>query len=97
MAVAGEVVGAAAPIRLDLTGPLAGRHVLVNLDALDTGVLEDLQSGQFAKILDIFERLLVGGDLPHGIAREGLRKLKLRELNALISALPRLFDIPNQG
>lgn len=87
--------GGPATARLDLTGALAGRHIVVNLDELDTGVLEDLQSGRFAKILDIFERILVGGDLPHGIAREGLRKLKLRETTVLIEALPELFAIPN--
>lgn len=80
--------------RVDLSGSLAGHYVRIDLDQLDCGVFEDLESGKFAKIIDVLERLIVGGDLPHGRDRAGFRRLKPAQLKELCELLPALVDIP---
>jgi len=83
------------PVRCDLEGVLDGFHILVDLDALDVGLLEDLEANQVTKILDALERIIVDGNLPHGVDRAGLRRLKPSQLAEMVKTLPRLFNIPN--
>lgn len=68
----------AEPLRVDLSGPLAGSHLLIDEDALDFGTLEDFESGNIKTTLDALARVIVGGDLPHGTDRDGLRRLSTR-------------------
>lgn len=80
--------------RVELGGALAGYYVRVDVDQLDCGLVEDLESRQVTKILDVLARLLVGGDLPNGHTRDALRKLKPNQMTALVDIIPGLFDIP---
>ncbi len=80
--------------RVDLGGSLAGYYVRVDVDALDCGVLEDLESAKIGRILAALAGLLVGGDLPHGHDLAGLRKLKPQQLGDLVGILPELIEIP---
>lgn len=80
--------------RVELGGALAGHYIRVNVDALDCGVIEDMESGKVGKILAAFASLIVGGDLPHGHDHAGLRKLKPDQLTAIALAIPELFTVP---
>lgn len=83
------------PVRVDLTGALEGHHVLVDLEQVDVGLIEDLSSKSFTPMIDAFARLVVGGDLPHGNDRAGLRRLKLPQMKALGDAIDGVITIPN--
>jgi len=80
--------------RVDLAGALAGHYVRVNVDALDCGVLEELESGKFARIMVTLAAVITVSDLPHGHDLAGLRKLKPLQLGAVVDAIPGLFEIP---
>lgn len=83
------------PKRVDLAGELAGRHVLLDLEQVDVGLIEDLSSRNVTMMLDAFARLIVGGDLPHGTDRVGLRRLKLQQMKALGDGIDSVISIPN--
>lgn len=68
----------ARPLRLDLTGPLAGHYIVIDEEKLDFGLLEDFDSSSVALTLDALAGLILEGDLPHGINRQGLRRLSVR-------------------
>jgi len=84
----------AEPVRVELDGPLEGHHVLIDPDALTWGVLEDLESGKHARMLDAVAGALVGGDLPTGTDRDGLRRLKAGDVPALMRGVGQAFQIP---
>ena len=75
------------PVRIELDGALKGHHILVDVDGLTIGTLEDMESGKVSRILDAIMPLLMGGDLPGGTGRDGLRRLKLDEFKAVIDSL----------
>lgn len=81
-------------VKIDLEGALAGRHIVVDPDQLDIGLLEDIQSPKFADTLDGLARCIVNGNLPHGYDRAGLRRLKLAELQALVKGVDGQFAMP---
>ena len=81
-------------IRIDLEGPLAGRFVMVDPEVLDCGLVEDMQSGQMAQMMDAVAKAVRGGDLPHGFGRADLRKLKPREFRELANGVARAIDVP---
>lgn len=83
--------------RVELTtGELAGRHVVVERKRLTGGFLEDMQSGEFAKILDGLSRVIVGGDLPEGTERAGLRELPLDDLAVVAEAVVGCVKVPKR-
>lgn len=83
-----------APKRVDLAGRLSGYYVMVDVDQIDCGLLEDLESKNVGTILDAMARLVVGGDLPHGTDRAGLRRLTPHQIAEVIKVIPALFDLP---
>ena len=86
----------AEPMRVELTGPLAGRHVLVERRRLTGGFVEDVQSGDAKLILDAVSRAVVGGDLPDGTDRAALRELPLDELNVVLEAVVGCLSVPKR-
>lgn len=86
------------PRKIELGGALVGRHVAVDRKALTLGFLEDMQSQDAKLILDALSAVIVGGDLPLGNNRAGLRKLNMDELQALIQGvMTGITDIPKSG
>lgn len=83
-----------ADVRVDLDGALEGRHVLIDPESLTWGVLEDLESGKHARMLDAVASCITGGDLPHGTDRDGLRRLKAGEVPALMKGVGQAFQAP---
>lgn len=81
-------------LRIDLEGALAGHYVLLAEDELTVGLLEDIQSPRWAATLDSLAACVVGGDLPGGCDRAGLRRLKLAELLAVIKGVDSAFAVP---
>lgn len=84
----------AEPIRVDLAGALEGHHVLLDPDALTWGMLEDLESGKHRQMIDAVAGCLVGGDLPKGTDREGMRKLRAAEVADLMKGVGEAFQVP---
>lgn len=83
----------AEPIRSDLKAPLEGCHILIDPDALTFGLLEDLQSDKAKTMMDALAAVIVGGDLPKGTDRAGLRQLKPAEIVALIEGVGASFAV----
>ncbi len=75
------------PIRVDCEGGLAGHTILVYPDALTMGLLEDIQIGTAAVMLDAVATTLAGGDIPHGVDRAGLRRLTPNQFADLCTAV----------
>jgi len=75
------------PIRVECEGELEGYSILVNPQALTMGLLEDIQAGTAGKMLDAVALTLAGGDVPHGVDRDGLRKLTPGEFADLCAAV----------
>lgn len=84
------------PIRVELDGALAGRHVLVDPKKLTAGALEDMQDNNVGMILDGLSRVLVGGDLPQGTDRAGLRELVSEELFAVLKGVGTCIRVPKR-
>ena len=82
------------PIRVDLTDALDGHHVLIDPDGITFGLLEDLQGGQITGLLDGLTSCIVGGDLPSGTDRAGLRKLTPPKMTALVNGVVAAASIP---
>lgn len=74
-------------LRVDLSGALAGHHILIDSDELTFGLLEEIQSGAAAKILTAVAIAIVGGDLPKGNDRAGLRQLRVGEMKSVITGV----------
>ncbi len=81
-------------IRVDLDGSLAGHHVMVDLDEMDAGFFEDLESQKFRLILDALARVIKAGDLPAGTDRASLRRLKPADMQSLIQGVGRAWQVP---
>lgn len=81
-------------IRVDLEAPLDGRYLRVNPEELTFGFMEDLQSGQFKLMLDCLAAAIVGGDLPKGTDRAGLRRLKPSEMSSVVKAVTSALEAP---
>jgi len=80
-------------IRVELDGSLADRYVMVDPDEMDVGFFEDLESQRFKLILDALGRVIKGGDLPGGIDRAGLRRLKPADMQSLIQGVSRAWQV----
>ncbi len=83
-----------AQIRVDLGGALAGKHVIVDDDALTMGALEDMQSQRVGDVLAAVASFIVGGDLPQGTDKAGLRKLRPSEFRALAEGTQTVLSVP---
>ena len=79
---------------VQLSGPLEGASIDVDADRLDFGVLDDLQSNSAPTILDCLARCIVGGTLPKGSDRDGMRRLKMHEITPVIEAVCSLLVLP---
>jgi hypothetical protein len=82
------------PIRVDLKGDLAGFHILLDPEELTFGFLEDIESMKVGAMLTALAGAIVGGDLPKGTDRAGLRRLKQNEAKALIEGVGSTFAVP---
>ncbi len=80
-------------MRIDLQGPLAGKHIIVDPDAITMGFFEDLQSDQLSTIMDAIASVISGGDLD----RAGLRKLRPAEFKSLIESLQKVTVIDEKN
>jgi hypothetical protein len=80
--------------RISLDGALEGHHVMVNEDAVTMGFLEDIQTSRASVLLDALAGAVVGGELPHGTDRAGLRKLSPEKFAALLKGVTASTDIP---
>jgi hypothetical protein len=83
-------------MRVDLSEPLAGHHVEIDPKRLTFGVLEDLQSGSVKLLLDAVAKVLVGGDLPAGVTRDGLRELNVDEMTAVVKGVMTATAVPKR-
>lgn len=84
-------------LRIELNGALEGRHILVAPSALTIGLLEDLQSGEFGTIMDGLAAAIVGGDLPQGSDRKGLRALTVTEFHAVCGGVGEAYQAPKNA
>lgn len=78
---------------LDLAGPLKGQQIEIEEDELTFGFLEDLESGSIKLQLDALSAVIVGGDLPNGTDRKGLRRLRGPEVKAICDAIGGAFRL----
>jgi formylmethanofuran dehydrogenase subunit B len=91
----------AEPIKVDLDGPLEGRHILIDPDELTLGLVEDLEGNRAAPMLDALSACIVGGDLPRRAGSDGqpetmratLRRLKPADFKAVIKGVGQAFQI----
>lgn len=67
--------------------------MLIDPDELTWGALEDLESGKHARMLDAVAGAIVGGDLPKGVDRDGLRRLRAAEVPALMKGVGSAFAV----
>jgi hypothetical protein len=84
----------AGAVRIDLEGALAGSHILVDPEAITFGLLEDVQVGDATRVLDGCAACIVGGDLPFGTTRDGLRRLSMRRFEALATGIVASTRVP---
>lgn len=82
-------------IRVELDGLLEGHFILIDPDELTFGLLEDLQSADsFSTILSALSAAIVGGNLPKGNDRAGLRRLKPTEMKFVMQGVSSAIEIP---
>lgn len=75
-----------------LGGALAGKSVLVDLDLMTVGTLEDMEAGTVTKLKAALCSLIVGGDFGEGEAlAAALRRMKVAEFQALSSSILNLI------
>ena len=74
-------------LSVTLQGDLEGYTIIVSPDALTMGLLEDIQQSSASVMIDAITETLVGGDLPNGIDRNGLRKLTPSEFADLCAGV----------
>lgn len=86
----------AEPIRVDLSGALAGFHLLLDPDGLTFGFLEDLQGDKARDVLNALSSCIVGGELPKGTDRAGLRALKHPEIIAVMEGINTAYAVPKR-
>lgn len=67
--------------RVDLTGPLAGHYIVVDIDAITLGVLEDLESSRVGSVRAAIEAMIKESDIGP------MRDLHLPEFQVLIEAI----------
>lgn len=71
--------------RVDLTGALEGRHIMVDVDGLTIGVLVKLESNRITEVMAAVNSLVVGGDVGDLLA---LKPIEFQEIIAgLMGAL----------
>lgn len=83
-------------MRVELNGTLKGSYLILDPDALTFGLLEDLQSGQTGAMLDALAAAIVGGDLPKGTDRKGLRQLRIDAMKSVIEGVGSAFELPKR-
>lgn len=81
-------------VRVDLKGALEGRHLMVDPDEVTLGLLEDIQAPGWKMTIDALAGCIVGGDLPRGTDRDGLRRLTLPGYNAVVDGVISVTNIP---
>jgi hypothetical protein len=81
-------------ISVTLSGALAGAVIEVNGDGLTMGMIEDLQGGTAGLMLDAVASVIVGGDLPHGADRAGLRRLTPVQFAAVCEGIAGCLSVP---
>lgn len=89
-----SVNGVSEPIRVELKESLVGHHVYFDSEQITLGLLEDLQTLDVRGMLDSLAPCVVGGDLPKGIDRAGLRRLTMSEFRALATGLNEAMAVP---
>lgn len=94
LATNGATPDAASLERVPLSGTLAGYYVDIRPDELNVGFLEDLESGKIALQLTALVRALAGGNLPYGIDRAGLRRLKSAQFLDLFRGVTAPYAVP---
>jgi hypothetical protein len=79
---------------MPLTAPMEAYQVVVNLDEIDVGLLEDLQSDQVKELLRALTRVIAESNLPHGHDHDGLRRLKPEQIKPVAQAVVRAMELP---
>lgn len=77
-------------VRVELAGSLKGYHVILDAGKLTLGFFEDIAGGTISLTI---APVIVGGDLPHGIDRDGIRALTLVQTRALMAGVLSILDI----
>lgn len=72
--------------RIELTGVMAGKHIIVDVDKLTVGTIEDIQSNQMATVRGAIEGLITGGDVGP------LRDLHLAEFHVVSDAVAGILN-----
>lgn len=83
-----------AHLRVDLAGSLSGHHIVIDPDELTLGAIEDMSSGSVALMMTSLAAMIVGGDLPKGTDRAGLRQLTLQQAKEVFDGIQALPVIP---
>jgi hypothetical protein len=73
-------------VPVTLSGPLAGKQIMVDLDRLTIGTLEDMESQRVTVVKAAICSLIVGGDLGDDVSA-ATRKLKPGEFGALVDGV----------
>lgn len=81
-------------VRVELAAPLDGRHIVVAAEQVTFGFLEDMQSAQAKLVLDAMAAAIVGGDLPYGCDRAGLRRLSTAQMQPIIRGVMSVIAEP---
>ncbi len=78
--------------KVELTGALEGHYVLVDMDRVTYGFVEDMALG--VNMVNSLLEVIVGGDMPYGFDREGLRKLNIGQFKRLSVDIVNSVEIP---
>lgn len=84
-------------VTMPLEGALEGYSIVVDTDNITLGFYEDLESDMTKDRLNALSEVIVGGSLPHGTDRTGLRKLKPVEFNALCGGIAKALQVPKNA
>lgn len=81
-------------ITVPLKGALDGHTIEVDSRALTMGMIEDLQGGTAALMLDAVTSAVTGGTLPGGVDRAGLRRLTPTEFASVCEGIAGVLSVP---
>jgi hypothetical protein len=85
-------------IRIELTGALAGHHIVVDSDKLTMGFLEDLEGPTVRHILDSTAGAILSSDIP-GASTQAEMQLAVRNMKrpafmALVAGIKEAYEVP---